>query len=174
MRAMAYEVDGPALESERHAEGHWEAGPRPEAGKAGTSVPEGPTRPRSRSTILGDGSLSGTLCSDPELRFSTNGRPLCKLRVAVSERRRDQESGKYVSGEAEYIDVTVWNRQAESVVEMLRKGDRVIAIGQWERNEWLDKNDQWQSRRTFTGREIGPSMLFRPVRVLRDKESEQA
>lgn len=144
--------------------------PRPATGTDRQSVPEGPPSRSSSSRILGPGSLAGTLCADPELRFTGTGKALCKLRVAVAERGRDPDTGRWVDGPTEFVDVTVWGRQGENVTESLRKGDRVVVNGLWQEDGWTGRDGQWHTRKTLAGRDVGPSLMFRQARIVRNEE----
>jgi single-strand DNA-binding protein len=74
--------------------------------------------------------LVGNLTKDPEIR-PTSGSSLCKLRIAVNTRRKD-ETGQWVD-KPNYFDVTVWGNQAESCAQYLSKGRPVAIDG---RLEW--------------------------------------
>ena len=77
--------------------------------------------------------LVGNLTKDPELR-PTSGSSLCKLRIAVNTRRKD-ETGQWVD-KPNYFDVTVWGNQAESCAQYLSKGRPVAIDGRLEWREW--------------------------------------
>ena len=77
--------------------------------------------------------LVGNLTKDPELR-PTSGSSLCKLRIAVNTRRKD-ETGQWVD-KPNYFDVTVWGNQAESCAQYLAKGRPVAIDGRLEWREW--------------------------------------
>lgn len=139
-------------------------------GEGRTSVPESPPIQTAKTRTLGSGSLAGTLTADPELRFSAGGKALVKVRVAVSARWQDRDTGRWTNGPAEFFDVTVWGKQGEYVVEALRKGDRVVVVGDWQESTWLGKDEIEHTTRSLKARDIGPSLLFRQVRVDRNKE----
>ena len=83
--------------------------------------------------------LVGNLTKDPELR-PTSGSSLCKLRIAVNTRRKD-ETGQWVD-KPNYFDVTVWGNQAESCAQYLSKGRPVGVDGRLEWREWEGENGQ--------------------------------
>ena len=60
--------------------------------------------------------------------------PVCKLRVAVNSRRKDQ-SGQWVD-KPNYFDVTVWGAQGESCATYLSKGRPVAVDGRLDWREW--------------------------------------
>ncbi len=81
--------------------------------------------------------LMGRLTHDPELRYTPNGSAVADLRLATSrvyntkdgERREDKL----------FIDVTVWNRQAENCCQYLKKGRPVHVEGYLKMDSWDDK-----------------------------------
>jgi single-strand DNA-binding protein len=78
--------------------------------------------------------ITGNLTRDPELRSLQSGTPVCKLRVAVNSRRKDQ-SGQWVD-KPNYFDVTVWGAQGESCATYLSKGRPVAVDGRLDWREW--------------------------------------
>ncbi len=81
--------------------------------------------------------LCGRLTRDPELRYLPSGTALCKLGLAVSRRYRSKEGER--KEETLFINVTVWEKQAEFCGENLRKGRPVLVEGQLQSDEWEDK-----------------------------------
>ena len=82
--------------------------------------------------------LTGNLTRDPELRSLSSGTSVCKLRVAVNSRRKDQ-NGEWVD-KPNYFDVTVWGPQGENCSTYLSKGRPVAIDGRLEWREW-EAND---------------------------------
>ena len=78
--------------------------------------------------------VTGNLTRDPELRSTPSGTSVCKLRVAVNSRRKDQ-SGEWVD-KPNYFDVTVWGAQGENCANYLSKGRPVAVQGRLEWREW--------------------------------------
>jgi single-strand DNA-binding protein len=78
--------------------------------------------------------ITGNLTKDPELRNLQSGTAVCKLRVAVNTRRKDQ-SGQWVD-KPNYFDVTVWGAQGENCANYLSKGRPVAIDGRLEWREW--------------------------------------
>ena len=69
-------------------------------------------------------SFAGNLVANRELRFTGTGVAATNLQVAVNDRDQDKTTGEWVDGPADFLDVTVWRRQAENAAKSLRKGDR--------------------------------------------------
>jgi single-strand DNA-binding protein len=78
--------------------------------------------------------VTGNLTRDPELRSLPSGTSVCKLRVAVNSRRKDQ-SGEWVD-KPNYFDVTVWGAQGENCATYLSKGRPVAVDGRLDWREW--------------------------------------
>ena len=76
----------------------------------------------------------GNLTRDPELRQTPSGTSVCKLRIAVNTRQKDQ-SGNW-GDKPNYFDVTVWGNQAESCSQYLSKGRPVAIDGRLDWREW--------------------------------------
>ena len=82
--------------------------------------------------------LMGRLTFDPELRRTTGGTAVTELRLATTRiwAGRDGERRE----ETLFIDVTVWDRQAENCCQFLRKGSSVHVEGSLRMDTWDDKN----------------------------------
>ena len=79
--------------------------------------------------------LVGNLTKDPELRTTPNGTSVCKLRIAVNTRQKDNATGQW-GDKPNYFDVTVWGNQAESCAQYLSKGRPVGIDGRLDWREW--------------------------------------
>ncbi len=81
--------------------------------------------------------LMGRLTFDPELRRIPSGTAVSELRMAVNRswQGRDGERREEVL----YIDVTVWDRQAETCCQILRRGSLIFVEGSLKMDQWEDK-----------------------------------
>jgi single-strand DNA-binding protein len=79
--------------------------------------------------------ITGNLTRDPELRSTSGGTSICKLRVAVNTRRKDGQTGEWVD-KPNYFDVTVWGAQGENCANYLQKGRGVAIEGRLDWREW--------------------------------------
>ena len=68
--------------------------------------------------------LIGRLSRDPELRHTTSGMAVCQINVAISRR-----TGAGKEPETDFINVVVWDKQAENVSRYLAKGRQVAVEG---------------------------------------------
>lgn len=79
--------------------------------------------------------LIGRLGTDPDLRYSVEGRPIARFRLAVTT-RFPQGPGDELREETEWFTVVVSGRQAEVCAQSLRKGDRVFVEGRLRSRSW--------------------------------------
>jgi len=81
--------------------------------------------------------IVGNLGRDPELRYTSQGTPVCSFTMATNERRKDQ-SGEF-QDQATWFRVTFWGRQAETASQYLSKGRSVYVEGRLRVEEWNDR-----------------------------------
>lgn len=67
--------------------------------------------------------LIGRLTKDPELRYTSSNRPVTQISVAVNRTFTNQNGER----EADFINVVIWDKQAENVAKYLTKG-RLVAV----------------------------------------------
>jgi single-strand DNA-binding protein len=87
--------------------------------------------------------LIGNLTKDPEVRHTPSGAAVADMRVAVS--RRFKAGNGEMRDETCFVNVTAWNRQAETCGEYLSKGSPLMVEGRLKFDEW-EKEGQKQSR----------------------------
>ncbi len=81
--------------------------------------------------------LIGNLARDPALKHTTGGKAVTRLTVAVN-RGWDKDKG------ADFIDVTVWEKQAEACANYLSKGSKVGVNGRLQvRSYEKDGEKKW-------------------------------
>jgi single-strand DNA-binding protein len=81
--------------------------------------------------------LMGNLTRDPELRYTSSGVAVTDLRLATSRTWTGKDGER--KEETLFIDVTVWNRQAENCCQYLKKGRPVHVEGYLKSESWEDK-----------------------------------
>lgn len=81
--------------------------------------------------------LMGRLTRDPELRYTPNGSAVTDLPLAINRTFNTKEGDR--REETLFIDVTVWNRQAETCCQFLKKGRTVHVEGFLKIETWDDK-----------------------------------
>jgi single-strand DNA-binding protein len=81
--------------------------------------------------------LMGRLTFDPELRRTPSGTAVTELRMATSRSWTGRDGER--KEETLFIDVTVWDRQAETCCQYLKKGSGVHVEGSLRMDTWDDK-----------------------------------
>ncbi len=84
--------------------------------------------------------LIGNLGSDPEMRYSADGRPFARFNVASNYKARTPEGE--MQDRTEWVRVTVFGRQAEMASQYLHKGSKVYVDGRLESRPWTDNQQQ--------------------------------
>jgi single-strand DNA-binding protein len=82
--------------------------------------------------------LIGNLTRDPEVRYTPKGTPVAEIGLAVNRVLPSAEEGERRE-EVTFVDVTLWNRQAELAEQYLKKGRAVFIEGRLQLDTWDDK-----------------------------------
>jgi single-strand DNA-binding protein len=83
--------------------------------------------------------FTGRLGADPEIRRTSNGKPVASLRLAVGESWKDKSSGERKE-KTEWVSVVIWNEGLCRVAEgYLKKGSRVLIQGALQTRKWSDQ-----------------------------------
>lgn len=82
--------------------------------------------------------IVGYLGRDPEIRYTSDGTPVCSFSVATTERKKDK-SGEF-QDVTTWFKVSVWRRQAELANQYLSKGKQVYIEGRLSANEYQDRD----------------------------------
>jgi single-strand DNA-binding protein len=69
--------------------------------------------------------LIGRLTKDPELRYTPNGVAVCNFALAVDRNRKNAQGEK----ETDFINIQVWQKQAENAANYLSKGKLACVDG---------------------------------------------
>ena len=95
--------------------------------------------------------LIGRLSRDPELRHTTSGMPVCQINVAIS---RPVSQGS--EPQTDFINVVVWNKQAENVARYLSKGRQIAVEGRIQTRNY----DNNEGKRTYVTEVIASNVEF--------------
>jgi single-strand DNA-binding protein len=86
-----------------------------------------------RVTILGN------LGADAELRVTSGGQAILKMRVAVTESYKDRNDQQ--KERTEWVSCSLWGKRGESLAKFLSKGSRVYVEGRLQTSSY-DKNGE--------------------------------
>jgi len=93
--------------------------------------------------------LLGNLCRDPELRKTPGGASVVDLRMAINEYFKNRQTGEKTE-KTNYVDVVVWNQQAELCQQYLTKGSPLLVEGRLSYDEWKTPQGETRSRLRIT------------------------
>jgi single-strand DNA-binding protein len=82
--------------------------------------------------------LLGNLGADPELRMTSGGQAVLKLRLATSETYLDRD--KQRQERTEWHNVVLWGKRAEALGKILHKGDRLFIEGGLRTSSYEDRD----------------------------------
>jgi len=83
----------------------------------------------------------GNLGADPETRSFQNGNKVTNLRLAISEKWKDRDSGERKE-KTQWVSVAVFGPLADIAENYLRKGSKVYVSGKFTTRKWQDKSGQ--------------------------------
>ena len=82
--------------------------------------------------------LVGNMVADPEFQTTASGVSLCKFRIAV-QRKYKNEEGEY---ESDFISVVAWRNTAEFIAKYFHKGSAICITGSIQNRTWIDQQGQ--------------------------------
>ncbi len=97
--------------------------------------------------------IMGNLTRKPELRSTPGGRSVTTLSVAVNRIYKDRNTGEQVKN-TDFIDVSVWGRNAENCEEYLSKGSGVYVEGRLNLRQWESQNGEPRSKLEVVARNV--------------------
>lgn len=96
--------------------------------------------------------LVGNLTRDPELRYTQSGMAVTDIGLAVNDRRKG-DNGEWIE-ETTFVDVTLWQRNAEVAGEYLTKGSPVLIEGRLKLDTWQGNDGQKRSKLKVIGEKM--------------------
>ena len=90
--------------------------------------------------------LIGNLTRDPELKSLPSGIKVCSFSIATNRVWKDKNGARQEA--ADYHNVVVFGRQAETVAQYMKKGSSILIEGRMQTRSWEDKNSGEKKYRT--------------------------
>lgn len=90
--------------------------------------------------------LIGNLTRDPELKSLPSGIKVCSFSLATNRVWKDKNGVRQES--ADYHNVVVFGRQAETVAQYMKKGSSILVEGRMQTRSWEDKTSGEKKYRT--------------------------
>lgn len=79
--------------------------------------------------------LMGRFATDPELRHTQSGTPVCSFRLAVERDFKDKDGSR----QTDWLDCVAWKGTAEFISRYFSKGRLVVVEGSLQTRNWTDK-----------------------------------
>lgn len=89
--------------------------------------------------------ISGNLTRDPELRSTAGGTNILSFGVAVNDRRKNPQTGKW-QDVPNFIDCIVFGQRAEALSRFISKGAKVSIDGKLHYSSWETKEGDRRSK----------------------------
>ncbi len=115
--------------------------------------------------------LVGYVASAPSLVMTKAGRFVTNMRVGVTPRRLDRETGQWSDGDTSYVTVTCWRSLAGNVAACLRKGDPVVVKGRLRVRQFDDKDGNHRTVVEVDASTLGHDLTRGVAHFLRTKRS---
>ncbi len=96
--------------------------------------------------------LIGNLTRDPELRYTPSNTAVAEFGMALN--RSYQDSDGEWQEETDFVDITVWGRQAENCSQYIGKGSRIFIEGRLNYDSWETEEGQRRSKLGVTARNV--------------------
>ena len=100
--------------------------------------------------------IIGNLTKDPELRYTTNGTPVCSVRLASTTKQKGKNG---VVEETLFISASIFGKQGETTSQYMSKGSAILVEGRLRENKW-EQDGQTKSRMEI----IAQNVKFMPKR----------
>lgn len=96
--------------------------------------------------------LVGRLTKDPELRYTPSGAAVARFTLAVNRNFTNSAGDR----EADFINVTVWRKQAENAANYLKKGHQAGVEGRIQTGSYEGQD----GKRVYTTEVVADSVQF--------------
>ncbi len=114
--------------------------------------------------------IIGNLGSEPEMRFTPNGKPVTSFRVATNLAYTTPEGER--KEETEWFTVVAWNKLAEQCNQFLAKGRLIYAEGSLKTRTWDGQDGQKHYRTEVIASRVTFLDRDRPGSSLTDEKEE--
>jgi len=102
---------------------------------------------------MSDITVSGNI-GEPAMKFTPGGKAVLEFSLAENHSKKNQQGGWDEDGTT-WRRVSIWDKKAEALAEVLKKGDRVLVTGQERLREYEAKDGTQGKSLEITAREVG-------------------
>lgn len=102
---------------------------------------------------MSDITVAGNI-GEPQMKFTPNGKAVLEFSLAENHSKKNAQGGWDEDGTT-WRRVSIWEKKAEALAEVLKKGDRVLVTGQERLREYEAKDGTQGKSLEITAREVG-------------------
>lgn len=102
---------------------------------------------------MADTTIIGNV-GEPSLKFTNSGKAVLEFSLAENHSKKNQQGGWDDDGTT-WRRVSIWDKKAEALGEVLKKGDRVIVTGSERIREWESKDGGKGQALELNARDVG-------------------
>lgn len=84
--------------------------------------------------------IAGFVARNAEIRYTQAGTPVAQASVPYTPRRRTPDGRWEDAGETVWVDVKVWQKDAEKFAQLATKGTYLTATGRPRINTWTSRD----------------------------------
>jgi single-strand DNA-binding protein len=118
--------------------------------------------------LINQVTIVGRLTKDPDLRYTTDGKPVLNVTLALNRRFKNQ-NGQF---DADFILCTLWGKAAENTAKFCQKGSVLGIVGRIQTRNY----DNEQGKRVYITEVVAESVRFLdgkpPEQQKKEKEME--
>ena len=96
--------------------------------------------------------FTGRLGADPEIRYTTEGKPVANLQLACGEKWTDKNGEK--KEETEWVRVVAFGKLAEIIEKYPKKGAQLLIVGKMKTRKWEDNEGRTRYTTEIVAREM--------------------
>lgn len=100
--------------------------------------------------------IVGRATEDAALRYTSGGKAVAEVSIADNHRRKD--GNEWVDDGVTYYKVTAWEHLAEEMADKIRRGMRVIVVGELRNREYETRDGSKGRSLEIRAYEIGPAL----------------
>jgi single-strand DNA-binding protein len=97
--------------------------------------------------------IVGNVGRDPEMRYTSSGVPVCSFSVAVNKSWTDKNSNEK-RDKTTWFRVTAWRQLGETCSQYVRKGMRILIVGEIEASAYLAQDGEARANLELTARDV--------------------
>jgi single-strand DNA-binding protein len=97
--------------------------------------------------------VKGNVGSEPELKFSANNNAWVNFSVAYTPRQK--QGDQWVDGDTTWFRVVQFDKKAEALADIVKKGDSVVVVGEMKQSSYKDRDGNDKSVLEITATDVG-------------------